>query len=297
MYHTPVLLKESIQGLMIESGGTYVDATFGGGGHSMEIMKQLGKGRLIAFDRDADTLNNVIKDKNFILVNSDYRYIKNFLRLHDAIPCDGILADLGVSSHQIDAPERGFSTRFDGELDMRMDKRNPLSAANVVNNYAEHDLMVIFSKYGEIKNSKRLASVITHARNANPIHSTTELKAIAQECASRGQENKYLAQVFQSIRIEVNRELESLETFLEKGMEVLKPGGRMVVISYHSLEDRLVKNFFRSGNTEGRKEQDFYGNIQTGIQAITRKPVVPGQEEIDRNPRARSAKLRIAEKI
>jgi len=297
MYHTPVLLKESIQGLMIESGGTYVDATFGGGGHSMEIMKQIGKGRLIAFDRDADTLNNVIKDKNFILVNSDYRYIKNFLRLHDAIPCDGILADLGVSSHQIDAPERGFSTRFDGELDMRMDKRNPLSAANVVNNYAEHDLMVIFSKYGEIKNSKRLASVITHARNANPIHSTTELKAIAQECASRGQENKYLAQVFQSIRIEVNRELESLETFLEKGMEVLKPGGRMVVISYHSLEDRLVKNFFRSGNTEGRKEQDFYGNIQTGIQAITRKPVVPGQEEIDRNPRARSAKLRIAEKI
>jgi len=282
---------------MIESGGTYVDATFGGGGHSMEIMKQIGKGRLIAFDRDADTLNNVIKDKNFILVNSDYRYIKNFLRLHDAIPCDGILADLGVSSHQIDAPERGFSTRFDGELDMRMDKRNPLSAANVVNNYAEHDLMVIFSKYGEIKNSKRLASVITHARNANPIHSTTELKAIAQECASRGQENKYLAQVFQSIRIEVNRELESLETFLEKGMEVLKPGGRMVVISYHSLEDRLVKNFFRSGNTEGRKEQDFYGNIQTGIQAITRKPVVPGQEEIDRNPRARSAKLRIAEKI
>ncbi|MCK5764374.1 MAG: 16S rRNA (cytosine(1402)-N(4))-methyltransferase RsmH [Bacteroidales bacterium] len=297
MYHTPVLLKESIQGLMIESGGTYVDATFGGGGHSMEIMKQLKEGKLIAFDRDPDALNNAIKGKNFILVNADYRYVKNFLQLHDAIPCDGILADLGVSSHQIDAPERGFSTRFEGELDMRMDKRNPLTAADVVNNYTEHDLKVIFSKYGEIKNSKRLASAITHARNASPIHSTTAFKAIVRECASRGQENKYLAQVFQAIRIEVNRELESLETFLVKGMETLKPGGRMVVISYHSLEDRLVKNFFRSGNTEGRKEQDFYGNIQTGIRAITRKPVVPGQEEIDRNPRARSAKLRIGEKI
>ncbi|MCK5338900.1 MAG: 16S rRNA (cytosine(1402)-N(4))-methyltransferase RsmH, partial [Bacteroidales bacterium] len=177
------------------------------------------------------------------------------------------------------------------------DKRNPLTAADVVNNYTEHDLKVIFSKYGEIKNSKRLASAITHARNASPIHSTTAFKAIVRECASRGQENKYLAQVFQAIRIEVNRELESLETFLVKGMEALKPGGRMVVISYHSLEDRLVKNFFRSGNTEGRTEQDFYGNIQTGIRAITRKPVVPGQEEIDRNPRARSAKLRIGEKI
>ncbi|MCK4569646.1 MAG: 16S rRNA (cytosine(1402)-N(4))-methyltransferase RsmH [Bacteroidales bacterium] len=296
MYHTPVLLKESIQGLMIESGGTYVDATFGGGGHAIEIMKQIGTGKLIAFDRDPDTLNNVIRDKNFMLINADYRYIKNFLQLHDAIPCDGILADLGISSHQIDAPERGFSTRFEGELDMRMDNRSPISAADIVNNYPEHDLAVILKNYGEIKNSKRLASVITHARSVSPIQSTTALKAIVQECAQRGQENKYLAQVFQAIRIEVNRELESLEIFLTKGMEVLKPGGRMVVISYHSLEDRLVKNFFRSGNTDGRQEQDFYGNIHTGIQAITRKPIIPKQEEIDRNPRARSAKLRIGEK-
>jgi 16S rRNA (cytosine1402-N4)-methyltransferase len=296
MYHTPVLLEESINGLMITRGGTYVDATFGGGGHSMKMLEALKGGKLFAFDRDPDAVENKINDKRFVLVNADYRYIKNYLKLHEAIPCDGILADLGISSHQIDNPERGFSTRFDGELDMRMDGRTGLSAAGVINNYSVEELTSIFRNYGEIKNSYKLAEAIVIGRTNHEIKTTTELKSIAIKCAARNQENKYLAQVFQAIRIEVNKELESLETFLRKGMEVLKPGGRMVVISYHSLEDRLVKNFFRSGNTEGIMEQDFYGNVQSGIQAITRKPIVPGQEEIDRNPRARSAKLRIGEK-
>jgi len=297
MYHTPVLLDESIQGLMITRGGTYVDVTFGGGGHSAKILDELKAGRLIAFDRDPDAVENSIKDKRFLLVNADYRYIKNYLKVQDAIPCDGILADLGISSHQIDHADRGFSTRFDAELDMRMDGRTGLSAAGVVNSYSQQELTSIFRTYGEIKNSRRLAEAIVMARTQGEIKTTTDLKNIAIKCAARNQENKYLAQVFQSIRIEVNKELESLETFLEKGMETLKPGGRMVVISYHSLEDRLVKNFFRSGNTEGKSEKDFYGNVLTGIKVITRKPIVPGQDEIERNPRARSAKLRIGEKI
>ena len=296
MYHTPVLLDESIKGLMIARGGTYVDVTFGGGGHSARILDELKGGRLIAFDRDPDAVANSIDDKRFLLVNADYRYIKNYLKLQEAIPCDGILADLGISSHQIDDPGRGFSTRFDGDLDMRMDGRSGASAADVINNYAERELMNIFRQYGEIKNSHKLARAIVVGRKDEQISTTTALKSIALKCAPRKQEHKYLAQVFQAIRIEVNRELESLETFLEKALEVLKPGGRLVVISYHSLEDRLVKNFFRSGNIEGRNEQDFYGNLQSGITAITRKPIVPTDEEIERNPRARSAKLRIAEK-
>ena len=296
MYHKPVLLKESITGLKITPGGTYVDATFGGGGHSMEILGALKGGKLIAFDRDPDAVENSIDDKRFVLVNADYRFIKNYLRLHDSVPCDGILADLGISSHQIDDPQRGFSTRFDGDLDMRMDGRNGSSAADVVNNYSLEELTGIFRKYGEIKNSRKLAEAIVKGRSREEIRTTADLKSIAQKSAPRQQENKYLAQVFQAIRIEVNKELESLEAFLEKGMEVLKPGGRMVVISYHSLEDRLVKNFFRSGNIEGKTEQDFYGNVQSGMQAVTRKPIVPGQEELERNPRARSAKLRIGER-
>lgn len=296
MYHTPVLLKESIQGLMITKGGKYIDATFGGGGHSQEIMNQLAGGKLYAFDRDPDAAENVIKDKRFTLINADYRYIKNYLKLHDAIPCDGILADLGISSHQIDDPERGFSTRYDGDLDMRMDHRAEVSAADVVNNYSASDLSSLFRTYGDIKNAYRLAESIEHARHSHEIKTTTDLKSIAVTCAPRGQENKYLARVFQAIRIEVNKELESLELFLQKSLEVLKPGGRMVIISYHSLEDRLVKNFFRSGNTEGTIEQDFYGNVTAGIHAVNRKPITADESELERNPRSRSAKLRIGEK-
>ena len=296
MYHTPVLLEESILGLMITAGGNYVDATFGGGGHSTEILKQMKGGRLFGFDRDPDAIDNIIDDKRFMLINADYRYIKNYMKLENAVPCDGILADLGISSHQIDAPERGFSTRFDGELDMRMDERTHLSAADVVNQYSQADLINIFRKYGEIKNSRRIAEAIVMARGKGEIKTTTDLKAIAITCAPRNQEYKYLAQLFQAIRIEVNKELEALEEFLEKSLEVLKPGGRLVVISYHSLEDRLVKNFFRSGNIKGEQEQDFYGNIKSDIKAITRKPLLATEEEIARNPRARSAKLRIGEK-
>jgi 16S rRNA (cytosine1402-N4)-methyltransferase len=296
MYHTPVLLEESIKGLNITEGGTYVDATFGGGGHARNILEVLRGGRLFAFDCDPDAEQNIIDDERFLLLSADYRYIKNYLKLHDAIPCDGILADLGISSHQIDDPGRGFSTRFDGELDMRMDSRATLSAADIVNTYDEFELSGIFYRFGEIRNSKRLAGMIVRERGSKTINTTAGLKEIALQCAPRNLENKYLAQVFQAIRIEVNRELESLEVFLEKGMETLKSGGRMVVISYHSLEDRLVKNFFRSGNTEGKTEQDFYGNINTGIEIITRKPIVAEDKELERNPRARSAKLRIAEK-
>lgn len=281
---------------MITKGGRYVDATFGGGGHSHEIMKQLKGGKLFAFDRDPDAMDNIINDKRFMLINADYRYIRNYLRLHEAIPCDGILADLGISSHQIDDPERGFSTRFEGALDMRMDNRGEINAADVVNTYSAEDMATLFRNYGEIKNSYRLAEAIVHERNQHKINSTSDLKSIAVTCAPRGQENKYLARVFQAIRIEVNRELESLEEFLQQSLEVLRPGGRMVIISYHSLEDRLVKNFMKSGNTKGVQEKDFYGNITAGIHAVNRKPIIAGNEELDRNPRARSAKLRIGEK-
>ena len=297
MYHNPVLLKESIDGLNITKGGKYVDATFGGGGHSLEIIKHMKGGELFAFDRDPDAVDNMIRDKRFLLINADYRYIKNYLRLHNAVPCDGILADLGISSHQIDAPERGFSIRFDGELDMRMDNRVEASAADIVNDYSANELADIFRSYGEIKNSYRLAEAIVHNRNLHKIRTTTDLKGIATSCAPRAQENKYLARVFQAIRIEVNKELESLEEFLQKSMEVLKPGGRLVVISYHSLEDRLVKNFIRSGNTSGIKEQDFYGNVKSEMQAVNRKPIVADDNELESNPRSRSAKLRIGEKI
>ncbi|MEN8224956.1 MAG: 16S rRNA (cytosine(1402)-N(4))-methyltransferase RsmH [Bacteroidota bacterium] len=296
MYHTPVLLNESIEGLRITKGGIYIDATFGGGGHSKELLNQLKGGKLFAFDKDPDAVDNIIQDQRFLLINADYRYIKNYLRLHEAIPCDGILADLGISSHQIDAPERGFSIRYDGDLDMRMDHRVETGATEVVNTYDARELADMFWKYGEIKNSYKLAESIIHARNHKKINTTTQLKEIAVGCSKRGQENKYLARVFQAIRIEVNKELEALEEFLEKSLEVLKPGGRMVVISYHSLEDRLVKNFFKSGNIKGIQEQDFYGNVKTDIHAVNRKPITAGDKELKQNPRARSAKLRIGEK-
>ena len=296
MYHTPVLLEESINGLKITPEGTYIDATFGGGGHSRLILEKLNGGRLLAFDCDTEAAKNTIDDDRFLLINANYRYIRNYLKLHDCIPCDGILADLGISSHQIDDAERGFSTRFDGELDMRMNGRGGISAADVVNNYSPQELIEVFRHYGEVRNSHVLVQAISAARISEVIRTTGQLKSIAVKCAPRHQENKYLAQVFQAIRIEVNQELDALVHLLEKGMEVLRPGGRMVIISYHSLEDRLVKNFFRSGNITGTAVKDFYGNTQTGQEVITRKPIVPNLSEIDLNPRARSAKLRIAEK-
>ena len=296
MYHIPVLLKESIEGLRIRSGGVYVDATFGGGGHSAAILRELEGGRLFAFDRDPDALANNIDDPRFLLINADYRYIKNYLRLHNAIPCDGILADLGISSHQIDTPERGFSTRQDGRLDMRMDDRVKQNAADIVNTYAESKLENIFRLYGEIANSRQLARAICQRREQEKIGTTAALAKVAEACAARGQENKYLARVFQALRIVVNEELESLGELLQKSLEVLKPGGRLVVISYHSLEDRMVKNFIKSGNLEGRLEKDFYGNLQAPFIPVNRKVVSAPPEETRENPRARSAKLRIAER-
>ena len=285
---------------MITPGGTYADATFGGGGHSRRILEILGSGKLIAFDRDPDAVANSIEDERFTLVNADYRYIKNYLKLHEAIPCDGILADLGISSHQIDSAGRGFSTRFDGKIDMRMDVRTELSAIDVLNTYTEHELMDIFRRYGEIKNSHKLAAAIIRSRQDKQIRTTRELKEIAVTCTPRQMENKYLSQVFQAIRIEVNRELESLEIFLEKSLEVLKPGGRLVIISYHSLEDRAVKNFMREQSAPCICPPDLPQcrcGKQAKLRIITKKPVRPSSEEVDRNPRSRSALLRVAEKI
>lgn len=297
MFHQAVLLKESIEWLITDPGGIYVDATFGGGGHSREIMKHLGRGKLIAFDQDDDTRANVINDERFMLINANYRYMKNFLRYHGAIPVRGILADLGISSNQIDVPEKGFSIRYDERLDMRMDRRQSLSAFEVVNTYSKEDLHTILKNYGEIKNAGRLAQAIILEREKEPIETTGRLVDIASNLASGSASNKYLGQVFQAIRIEVNRELESLRIFLEQCNQVLAVDGRLAVIAYHSLEDRLVKNFIRSGNFEGNIEKDFYGNVQAPWRQLTRKPLVPDAKEMKENPRSRSAKLRIAEKI
>jgi 16S rRNA (cytosine1402-N4)-methyltransferase len=296
MYHIPVLLKESIEGLRIRPGGVYVDATFGGGGHSAAILRELEGGRLFAFDRDPDALANSMDDPRFLLINADYRYIKNYLKLHNALPCDGILADLGISSHQIDTPERGFSTRQDGMLDMRMDKRIEKNASDIVNAATESELENIFRTYGEIANSRQLARAICHWREQERIGTTAALARVAVSCAARGQENKYLARVFQALRIVVNEELESLGKLLQKSCEVLKPGGRLVVIAYHSLEDRMVKNFIKSGNLEGRLEKDFYGNLQAPFIPVNKKVLSAPPEETRKNPRARSAKLRIGER-
>ena len=297
MYHKPVLLRESIEGLAIQPSGIYVDATFGGGGHSKAILDHLTEGQLIAFDQDDDTRDNLIKDNRFMLINANYRYIKNFLRYHGVIPVDGILADLGISSHQIDTPGRGFSTRFDGELDLRMDKHNPLSAKRIINQYPEKQLRDIFSWFGEIKNASRLAALIVEHRQIKTIDTTQDLREIIIPLAQKGKDHQYLARVFQALRIEVNQELEALKIFLLRSTEVLKQGGRLVVIAYHSLEDRLVKNFLRSGNFEGTLRKDFYGNVETPFRLINKKPIIPGDQELEQNPRSRSAKLRIAEKL
>ncbi|MFL5763498.1 MAG: 16S rRNA (cytosine(1402)-N(4))-methyltransferase RsmH [Bacteroidia bacterium] len=295
-YHNPVLLKECIDGLNIDPAGIYVDVTFGGGGHSREIMKHLTTGRLYAFDQDEDAQKNAIDDPRFVLIKQNFRFLKNFLKMYNAIPVNGILADLGVSSHQFDEGERGFSTRFNAQLDMRMDQKSKLTAEEVINSYSEEDLKRVFKLYGEVDNAGRLAYIICHERKEKPIRTGDDLKAAIGKCVKRGRENQYYAQVFQALRIEVNKELDVLQELLTQSMEVLKPGGRLVVISYHSLEDRLVKNIMRSGKFEGEVEKDFYGNQLTPFIQITRKPIVPTEKENEENSRARSAKLRIAEK-
>ncbi len=297
MYHQPALLHECIEGLSINPSGIYADLTFGGGGHSVKILEKLSKkGLLIAFDQDEDAIQNAPKAENFILLNENFRYLKNFLRLYEALPLDGILADLGISSHQIDTPHRGFATRFEGPLDMRMNKNQPLDAAHIINTYPEEKLISILKLYGEIGNARNLVSKIISARS-NKIETISEFKEIIKPCVPRQIEHKYLAQVFQALRIEVNDEMGALQSMLKHAVNVLKPGGRLVIISYHSLEDRLVKNFIRSGNFEGNIEKHFFGNILTPFKSITRKPIVPATHEIEQNPRVRSAKLRIAEKL
>lgn len=291
------MLQECMEGLNIKPDGIYVDVTFGGGGHSREILKHLGpKGRLLAFDQDADAQKNLPKDDRLTFIDQNFRYLKNNCRLQGAIPADGILADLGVSSHQFDQPERGFSIRFDADLDMRMDQGSSLTAKQIVNTYSEEQLHRIFGIYGEIKNAKTLAQTLVTQRLNKPIDTVDELKKAISKLIPKGKENKYLAQVFQALRIEVNQELEALKEFLEQTVDVLKTQGRLVVMSYHSLEDRLVKNFIAKGKFQGEVEKDFFGNQIKPLESITRKAIVASEEEIKLNNRARSAKLRIAVK-
>jgi 16S rRNA (cytosine1402-N4)-methyltransferase len=297
MYHNPVLLKESVEGLNIKSDGLYVDVTYGGGGHSREILKHLTTGKLYAFDQDDDAFANRITDEKLILIKQNFRYMKNFLKMYNALPVDGILADLGVSSHQFDEGTRGFSTRFEGVLDMRMDQSGKETAADIINHYEEQALIKIFSEYGEVENSKRLAACIVKERAVKPIKTTEELKQAIISCTPKMKPQQYLAKVFQALRIAVNRELDVLQEFLMQCTEILKPGGRLAVISYHSLEDRLVKNFIRSGNFEGKVEQDFYGNKLVNFKAVNRQIITPSEAELIDNSRSRSAKLRIAEKL
>jgi len=298
MYHNPVLLHKSIDGLNIRPDGIYVDATFGGGGHARLILSKLGtKGHLVAFDQDAEAEANKPDDDRLIFVNQNFRYLKNFLRLYDMLPVDGILADLGVSSHQFDEAKRGFSTRFNGPLDMRMGKHQTLTASDVVNSYSEDELNEIFRLYGEIKNSRCMAKLICEKRKTKTFETTFELEATVEKCIPPTRKNKMLAMLFQAIRIEVNQELVVLKAFLEQTADVLKPGGRLVVISYHSLEDRLVKNFIKTGNFEGKVQKDFFGNNLVDFKPVVNKVIVPDEKEIAENSRARSARLRIAEKI
>ncbi|WP_411275372.1 16S rRNA (cytosine(1402)-N(4))-methyltransferase RsmH [Daejeonella sp.] len=296
-YHQPVMLQECIEALNIKPDGIYVDVTFGGGGHSREILKHLGpQGRLLAFDQDADAQKNLPKDDRLTFIDQNFRYMKNNCRLQGAISADGILADLGVSSHQFDQPERGFSTRFDADLDMRMDQGGSLTAREVVNNYTEEQLHRIFGIYGEIKNAKSLARTLVTFRLNKNIQTVADLKNAIAQLIPKGKENKYLAQVFQALRIEVNQELEALKEFLEQSVDVLKSEGRLVVMSYHSLEDRLVKNFIAKGKFHGEVEKDFFGNQIKPLESLIRKAIVASEKEIKENNRARSAKLRIAVK-
>lgn len=292
------MLNECIEGLSIRPDGTYVDVTFGGGGHSRAIMEHLGEdGRLVGFDQDADALSNALDDSRFTLIHENFRYMKSYLRLHGVRSVDGILADLGVSSHQFDVADRGFSTRLDGELDLRMDRRQELTAKDLVNSMDEKELSRLLRLYGELPNAYPMAKAIVRARSEKPIETTFDLREAVNRQLPRGAENKYLAMLFQALRIEVNGELEALQAMLKQAVEILKPGGRLVVMSYHSLEDRLVKNFFKTGNFEGNLEKDFYGNPIVPLKLVTRKALTASEIELQQNNRARSAKLRVAEKI
>ena len=296
-YHNPVLLEASVNGLAIKKNGVYVDVTFGGGGHSRKILQHLGpEGKLFAFDQDKDALSNTVDDHRFTLINENFRFMKRFLRLHGVKEVDGILADFGVSSYQFDAPERGFSIRFDAPLDMRMNQDEDVSAKTIINSYSEEDLKRLFWEYGELRTAPALARTIVAAREDQPIQTTFELKNLLNKYLPRGKQNKILAQIYQAIRIEVNNELDVLKSFLMSSKEVLKTDGRLSVISYHSLEDRLVKRFIRNGMFEGEPERDMFGNFTVPFKKIG-KLIVPTKEEIKTNNRARSAKLRIAQKL
>lgn len=296
-YHNPVLLHPSVDNLVTNPSGTYVDVTFGGGGHSRAILEKISDGRLIAFDQDEDSQANLIDDARFQFVPSNFKNLTRFLQYHKAYPCNGILADLGISSHQIDTADRGFSYSKDGALDMRMNAQTGISAKEVVNEYDEQQLSRIFFTYGELREGRQLARQIARARAEHPLETTLQLAEALKPCLPKGKENKFLSKIFQALRIEVNHEMEVLESFLTQTVEALKPGGRLVIIAYHSLEDRMVKNFMRSGNLSGEVEKDFFGNPLTPFKLITRKAMAPDEEEILTNPRARSAKLRVAEKI
>ena len=297
-YHKPVLLHESINGLKINPKGCYVDLTFGGGGHSREVLKKLGKnGKLIAFDQDQDAEANVPDDKRVIFVGTNFRYLKHYLRYHSIDKVDGILADLGISSHQIDRPERGFSFKSDALLDMRMDMRSGKSAMHLLNTYSYEELVRVFRTYGELKNASALANAILRKKEESALETTVDLEDALSRFIPKGQPSKFLAKVYQALRIEVNLEMEALREMLSQTEACLNSGGRLVVITYHSIEDRIVKNYMRSGNLEGNIEKDFYGNVQSPWKLVNRNVITPSPEEIDQNNRARSAKLRIAERI
>ena len=296
-YHIPVLLTQSVDGLITRPEGTYVDVTFGGGGHSREILRRLSPdGRLLSFDQDEDAERNIVDDQRFTFVRSNFRYLRNFLRYHQVEEVDGILADLGVSSHHFDDSERGFSFRFDGALDMRMNKRAGMTAADIVNTYDEERLANVFYLFGELKNSRKLAAALAKARASQPITTIGQFLDVVKPMFGREREKKELAKVFQALRIEVNHEMDALKEMLAAATQALRPGGRLVVITYHSLEDRLVKNLMKTGNVEGKEDKDFFGRVNTPFRLVNNKVIVPDEEEVECNPRSRSAKLRIAEK-
>ena len=297
-YHIPALLQGSVDGLNVKPDGIYVDVTFGGGGHSREILRRLGpKGRLFGFDQDADAEKNIISDDRFTFVRSNFRYIKNWMRYYEVDEVDGVLADLGVSSHHFDDETRGFSFRFEAPLDMRMNKRAGMTAADVLNNYTEEQLADVFYLYGELKQARRMAMAIVKVRQQLPLRTTQDLMGAVGNLVAKEREKKELAQVFQALRIEVNREMEVLKEMLNGAQELLAKGGRLSVITYHSLEDRMVKNMMRAGNVEGKVEQDFFGRVKAPLRVVNSKVITPSDEEVENNPRSRSAKLRIAEKL
>ena len=297
MYHQPMLLHETIAGLVNNLDGIYIDVTFGGGGHSREILNKLSpNGRLLGFDQDKDAAKNALQDARFHFVQSNFKHLKKFLQFYKAYPVDGILGDLGVSSHQFDEPTRGFSYRFDEQLDMRMDRNKETTAADIVNTYPAQKLAKLLFAFGEVQNAHKIAALIEKARRLAPIQTTGKLVEVVTPALPKGKENKVLSQIFQALRIEVNMEMEVLQSLLEQSVDALHTGGRIAIISYHSLEDRMVKNFFKTGNVEGKLHKDFYGNPLTPLKLITKKAIIPTEQEIEQNPRARSAKLRIAEK-